>query len=253
MTGLPAITVFDVGTLSNVGGRDRNEDAFGSFQAESAGCWAVADGLGGHRGGEVASRAAVDAVLDSFQLCPDVSPDAVEKHFSRAQAAVIGEQRRSPEHARMRSTLVVLVASPSSALWGHVGDTRLYYITGGHVAARTKDHSVVQALVDVGEVRPADQGRHEDRARLLRALGQVEELRPAIEPSPRFLHAGDAFLLCTDGFWETLSETEIELDLAASSSAQAWLARLEARLAPRRPRDGDNYTAIAVMVGVSGR
>jgi serine/threonine protein phosphatase PrpC len=252
MTNLSAVQPFDSGCLSKVGGRDRNEDSFGALHLESASCWAVADGLGGHRGGDVASRTAVDAVLVSFRDRPDVSPEAVAEHFSRAQAAVVDEQRRSPALARMRSTLVVLVADGSRAVWGHVGDTRLYYLTGGCVVDRTKDHSVVQALVDVGEVRPDDQGRHEDRARLLRTLGQPEELRATIERPPRAVHPRDGFLLCTDGFWETLGETEIELDFAAASSAQSWLERLEARLRARS-FDGDNYTAIGVVVGVNGR
>ena len=239
--------ILDMGSISSPGGRNTNEDYADFLQLDEVACWVLADGLGGHRGGDVASKVVVESALTSFRLNPEVSTEAVESHVQHAQAALLERQREEPAIAQMRSTMVILVSDGRNAVWGHVGDSRLYYLQGGSLAARTKDHSVVQALVDAGEV-PADaQGRHEDRARLLRVLGENGDLRPTILERLQPLYRGDGFVLCSDGFWESLGDTEIELDLAGSETAEAWLSRLERRIRPRVQDGSDNFTAMAIV------
>jgi PPM family protein phosphatase len=233
---------FRTATISNAGGRDHNEDACG----HRGGCWALADGLGGHGGGEVASRVAVDSVLGSLADTPP-SVAGIVQAMQAANLALHREQQATPALERMRTTLVILVSNGAAALWGHVGDSRLYHFRGGQLLAQTADHSVPQAMVKAGEMRAADIRHHEDRNRLLRTLGNEEEPRPTLVPAAVPLAAGDAFLLCTDGFWEYVTETEMEITLAKAADPDAWLGTMTRRLVERAEPSHDNYTAMAVF------
>lgn len=237
----------DVAALSRTAGRAANEDYADFLQAGPVGCWVIADGLGGHRGGATASRTVVQAALESFRQQPGVSIEAVTAHIARAQDALLEAQQREPTLSQMRSTIVVLIAGDTDAVWAHVGDSRLYHLRGGRVIARTRDHSVGQALVDGGQIDAAAQGSHEDRSRLLRCLGKEGEATAAIS-GPHRLARGDVFLLCTDGFWEALDDVALTVDLAGSEDAAAWLDRLEARLRRRIGPTHDNYTATAIRI-----
>ena len=211
------------------------------------GCWVLADGLGGHQGGATASRLAVDAVLAAFREKPAVSPDAAGAYVRRANQALIERQQTEPELRSMRTTIVVLLASPDAAAWAHIGDSRLYRFSG-KTWERTKDHSVPQRLADAGEI-PEDRIRfHEDRNLLLKSLGSRAGVGVDVAASDRAPRAGDAFLLASDGFWEWLTEAEMLEDLRSSSSCREWLAKMEARVQGRATRGHDNYTAIGAMV-----
>lgn len=251
----------DSASLSRTGGRAVNEDYADSVHTTDASCWVLADGLGGHRGGEVASKIVVDAALRAFEAQPGVAADDVRRLVGEAQTALLEEQRRDPSLSQMRSTIVVLLANAREAVWGHVGDSRLYHIQGGLLATRTRDHSVSQALVDGGQIDADEQGAHEDRSRLLRSLGKEGEPGATIGGCTT-LCRDDAFLLCTDGFWESLDEVALTLDYAGAEDAKSWLERLEARLRRRSDTGGgaganasagagaikDNYTAIGVRL-----
>lgn len=243
------MTVFKTAILTHPGGRPGNEDFAECYQAPGGeSCWLVADGLGGHYGGEVASQTAVKSFLASFADNPGpASPDSLGRHLQAAHAAVVEQRRQEPVLDPMRTTFVALVSNGLSACWGHVGDSRLYCFRGGRLAARTKDHSVPQAMADAGEISPEDICHHEDRNRLLRDLGGDKSLRPTMAP-PVNLQAGDVFLLCTDGFWESVSETAMEADLAKSASPEQWLRHMHFRVIQNAPKNQDNYTAIAVFI-----
>ena len=240
--------MFETATLSAPGGRLDNEDAVGYRIVEGSGCWALADGLGGHRGGQVASRLAVDAVLSSFEGDAAVTEEALNTHLIRANRIVLERQKAEPELTHMRTTLVLLMASREAAMWAHAGDSRLYWLREGKIREQTKDDSVPQRLVDAGEI-PADQIRfHEDRSKLLNSLGTREQLTAAHGQMSGPPKPGDAFLLASDGFWEGVTEAEMEEDFGATRSSEAWIGKMEARVKERAAADHDNYSAIAVRV-----
>src|SRR5262249_12238420 len=139
-SGMMAATMFEIASMTRAGGRRENEDYADFLQTDASSCWVVADGLGGHRGGATASRTVVEAALASFRERGDATPEAVAQHVLRAQEALFAAQRAEPSLAQMRSTIVVLVSTAQDAVWAHVGDSRLYHLSGGTIAARTRDH-----------------------------------------------------------------------------------------------------------------
>ena len=235
---------FTTASISNVGGRAVNEDHCGSQEVSGAGCWVVADGLGGHGGGSTASRLAVDTVLASFRANPAVTSEALWTHLSAAHAAILQHQGE-PSLSQMRSTVVVLLADGDRAVCGHMGDSRLYQFRQGAVEFQTADHSVPGALAASGAIQNDDIRFHEDRNRVLRSLGNDDEIKPSITERP--LRHGDAFLLCTDGFWEYVTELEMEADAAKTETPNDWLRDMASRLLRRAKAENDNWTAMAIF------
>jgi len=238
---------FDTAKISSSGGREVNEDFADVVQTPALTCWAVADGLGGHRGGEVASKLAVEEVVEAFRSPTDISPSTVSYCIERAHERVRHEQEQSPQLASMRTTIVLLICDGEKALWGHVGDARLYHFRRGGIRYQTKDHSVPQTLVAAGEIESRDIRFHEDRGRILRALGQEGNLKTQVPDEAITVQPGDAFLLCTDGFWEYVTEARMEVTLAQSPTADSWLGRMEQIIWSCADDGHDNYSAIGVI------
>ena len=236
----------DTATLSKKGGRRNNQDFFGCEYTGQNGCWVVADGLGGHAGGETASRMAVDAVLSVFRQATSLSPVAIDTGFLQAHQAV--QQKATEDFALsgMRTTLTVLMCDGQKAVWGHVGDSRLYWFRNGKILYQTKDHSVPQMLVDAGKISPTEIRGHEEQNRLTRAVDQAGTLRASILSDPVLIQSGDAALLCSDGIWSYILEAEMEDDWVVATSAAEYLELLERRVLERASGEYDNYTAVAV-------
>lgn len=238
--------MFNIHAITKAGGRKVNEDAFDQAQVGKMTCWVLADGLGGHPGGEIASKLAVQEALRDFRNHPDITRENLLEHLKAAHDAILRRQIEDPDLAQMQSTLVMLVSDGSRAIWGHVGDSRLYHFRGGVIAFQTRDNSVSQSKADAGEI-PVEKIRgDEDRNLLLQSAGKKERFRPTVLHSPVRLCRDDAFLLCVDGFWGKVMETEMEIDLAKSPDAKDWLGAMERRLRERLSQGADNYTAIAI-------
>lgn len=239
---------FQSASISKTGGREENQDCCESKVADHAGLWIVADGLGGHRGGAVASRSAVQAMLDSWHPESASVPQTIEKLINAAHAAIIKQQSTDPQLSAMRTTLVALHIDQDQAIWGHVGDSRLYLFRSCALFFQTKDHSVTQVMVDAGEITREQMRNHEDRSRLLRAVGNPDGVKPTTRESSLAILPGDVFLLCTDGFWEYVTEAEMAVDLVKSNTPMEWLERMELRLIARVAAGNDNYTALAIFI-----
>lgn len=234
--------------LSTSGGWKENQDACGFITKPPFYCWVVADGLGGHRGGEIASRLAVEAVLKTFEDTPEVSAMVLKQCMEAAQTSILSRQEIGVKLKSMRTTLVILVAGPEGAMWSHAGDSRLYHFSAGRIIFQTMDHSVPQAMVNAKEIKAEEVRSHDDRNRLLQTLGNKGGLKPTVEKIIHIVKPGDAFLLCTDGFWEYVLEMEMAIDLACSANPQAWLERMDERIHERGIGEFDNYSGIGIFV-----
>ncbi|MDD3253277.1 MAG: protein phosphatase 2C domain-containing protein [Lachnospiraceae bacterium] len=232
--------------LSEKGSRENNEDSIGMYQDHEMYCFILADGLGGHGKGEVASRTAVDAVIRQFATEEDRTL-FLDKAFCCAQEAITEKQEKDHACRDMKTTLVVLHIGEDSVQWGHIGDSRLYFFENGKIQTRTLDHSVPQMLVAVGEIREKDIRHHPDRNRLLKVLGvEMDEMNHQLgEMIPR--KRGQAFLLCSDGFWELIDEKKMEATLKKAKEPQEWLDSMEQIVLKNgKNTDMDNYSAVAV-------
>ncbi len=238
---------FQMATLSKCGGRQGNEDSSGNLMFEDCACWVVADGLGGHKGGEVAANLAVETILTSFRYNREITGEALERHFTVAQEAIAREQQRQAKLRDMRTTVAVLTSDYKTFLCAHAGDSRIYHFRDGRIVFQTKDHSVAQSLADGGAISRQAIRHHPDRNRLLRSLGTDEMAHPAIRKTRQPIKSGDAFLLCVDGFWEYLLETEMEAELAKAHRPADWLAGMETRILRRAKEAHDNYTGVAIF------
>jgi PPM family protein phosphatase len=208
--------------------REENEDYFCYLEPESEEQFArkgrfavVADGMGGHEGGQVASRLAVEVVRDVY-LESAADPEAALVEALRAAHEAI--QRYAADHPRLRgmgTTCTALSILDGCLHFAHVGDSRLYLIRGSTIARLTHDHSYVSRLVAAGILQPEEAENHPDRHILTAAVGADSALQAEIPEAPIELQTGDILLLCTDGLHGLVSDDEILASATHSGPSQA--------------------------------
>ncbi|MCA1321676.1 protein phosphatase 2C domain-containing protein [Bacillus tianshenii] len=235
-------------SFSKKGGRRYNEDNCIAERMEDSYLWVVADGMGGHHGGEVASQLAVESMLRHFERDPSVSKEMLEAHLLFANERIMELQNENAQFQNMQTTIVAALTNGCKTIIGHLGDSRCYLFRNGRIDFRTMDHSVVQMMVKQGEITEKDMRTHEDRNKVLKSLGKGGELKPSYLVVDTPLQTGDALLLCTDGFWEYVMDGEMEVDYYKSQFPEEWLGKMEKRLLGRAKKNHDNYTAMAVFV-----
>ncbi|PKO49984.1 MAG: serine/threonine-protein phosphatase, partial [Betaproteobacteria bacterium HGW-Betaproteobacteria-20] len=211
----------------------------------------VADGMGGHRHGEVAAQLAVNAMTEAFQrlAVPALSSPAKflidhiqQIHDMIDQLTQDREMLESP-----RTTIVAAIVQRGVLYCAHVGDSRLYHFRDGHLLYRTEDHSIVQSLYNKGMIEKGDMSSHPYRHKVYSCLGG--DTPPKIDLSDRQeLAEGDTILLCTDGVWDPLTDEQIKLVLSGESITNNITNLLDqAELASQE--QGDNMSAIGLQWG----
>lgn len=238
--------ILDVYAYSNRGGRAYNEDSVGYQTEGDNGIFVVADGLGGHSYGELASACVRDTLLEDFH---DVDVDRTQwfvERIAEANRRVLALQQE--KGTVLKSTVVALSILGNRAVWAHVGDSRLYYIHEGRLTAYTEDHSVAYKKYKAGEITRREIAFDEDQSRLLRSVGGQDHNEPLICVYEEPLTAGDAFFLCSDGVWEFLEEEEIAIDLLKSQTARQWAEYLLLRMMERVNGENDNLTMLTLML-----
>ena len=230
-------------SLSKPGGREINQDSLGFLPPESGlGCWVLADGRS-----EIASKSAVKVILENFAGNPAISQPALLRVMEWAQTKTLDLQSSQPMNRSVYSSVAMFCSGGLSAMWAHVGNVRIYAFRDGEIISQTKDHSIAQALVDSGQLKFAEIRSHQERKSLLRTLGGLGGMHPTLLEGRFKLQIGDLFLICTDGFWEYVTELEMQADWCKSSNLADWLERMEMRILSVAPTDNDNYSAIALM------
>ncbi|MFZ4703750.1 MAG: PP2C family protein-serine/threonine phosphatase, partial [Candidatus Methylumidiphilus sp.] len=225
------------------GGREINQDSVGCLSPDvGLGCWVVADGRC-----ELVAQQTVQAILDNFAANPAISQPTLLKVVEWSQKKILDLQTAHPLNHSLYASVALFCSGGLSALWAHLGDVRVYVFRNGEILSQTKDHSIVQALVDSGQLTKTEIRGHKDRKGLLRTLGNLGGMHPAIPESRFKLQAGDLFLICTDGFWEYVTELEMQADWCKSPNLEDWLERMEMRILSAAPPDHDNYSAIALL------
>ncbi|MBQ3426328.1 MAG: serine/threonine-protein phosphatase [Clostridia bacterium] len=235
-----------VSGVTKKGGRPVNEDAWGEVNAGGIECVVVADGLGGHNGGSIASGAAVEAVIRSFKSEPKFSADTLKKLVEEANGAVMAKAETEPTLVHMSTTIAILLIKGRNAMWATVGDTRIYLFEDNMIAEVTEDQSLAFADFISGEIE-YDDIRHSDKQnKLTNALGAAFGKADISEPVR--VDSRAAFLVCTDGWWEHVREPQMEETLKGAYTTHDWLSEMLSIREEAAPENSDNFTAAAVML-----
>ena len=229
----------DSAFYSDIGGRPNNEDSYLNKKMDDFSVFVVADGLGGHNDGEIASYLAVKSIQESMI---DNANDDVFSAIEYANAQIMAQQKQSM--SKMKTTIALALIKEDETIIANVGDSRVYAFRDGEVVYQTLDHSASQMAVAVGEITPKEIRNHEDRNRLTRVLGASDEIK--VDAVSIKNDQYDALLICSDGFWEYVFEDEMEETLVSSDSAMNWLYKMRTIQANRAPENCDNNTAIVI-------
>lgn len=233
---------------SRVGAREVNEDRIGHWSAPEAVLMAVADGLSGHAHGEVAAQIAIDILGAAFAGEAQVKlrdPAEFLAHaLAAGHAAILRETLRRELPETPRTVIAACVVQDGHAFWAHVGDCRFYLVRQGRIQVRSRDHTVVQRLVDEGRIREEAVATHPHRNRLLACLGGFET--PRIQPGTGVRLAGDdILLLCSDGFWGPLTQRQLMHTLLSRPLDEA-IPELVALAESRAGPECDNISVLAM-------
>ncbi len=204
---------FSIYQNSRQGPRNYNQDRLAYSYSKDALLLVLADGMGGHRNGEVAAHLAVKTLTDAFQrlAVPFLSSPAkfLIDHIQQVHDMIDNVTQRDELIESPRTTIVVAIIQRGFLYCAHVGDSRLYHFRDGHLLFRTEDHSVVQSLYKKGMITKEEMATHPYKNKVYNCLGG--ETPPQIDLSDRFeLLEGDTILLCTDGVWGVLSDQQIK-------------------------------------------
>jgi PPM family protein phosphatase len=236
---------FSVYQVSRKGGREKNEDRMGYCYTRDSGLFALADGMGGHPEGEVASQLALQTMAALFQR--DAKPTLADPLRFLHDAIVAGHHqllRYATEKALIdtpRTTVVACVLQGNAAYWAHCGDSRLYLVRGDKLVARTRDHSYTELQETLAHVVPM--GEKFNRNVLFTCLGSPG--KPVVDTAGPFtVQSGDRLLLCSDGLWGSVTDAEITAELAQRPISDAVPELVERALRVAGAKS-DNVTVIA--------
>ncbi len=230
---------FTYAGYSNIGKRTNNEDAY-RYQEDANGLIAiVADGLGGHENGELASGIAVEKI-------PQILSGSEFDEDELGYAILDAHQSICETRSSACTTVAALWIDGSRAIAAHVGDSRIYQFRNRKIIFQSEDHSIVQVGISLGRL-PADACRnHKDRNQVYNVLGNEND-RPKVDLHELDVLPGDRFLLCSDGFWEPITEEKMLEGFFASPTPHAWLETMISQIQEADLPKQDNNTAIIIF------
>lgn len=236
---------------SKIGGRQENQDFYGTAKTKFGELIVVCDGMGGYNGGRAAAELAVNSILKHVETTTEHHPKkALQNAITEANNAIWNEAHAKPEFKNMGTTVTALLIMPKNAIACHVGDSRIYQIRNGKVRFRTFDHSHVFELVKAG-LLTEEEARVSTKSNIItRALGIKQNVE--IETSNNLVYQiGDRFLLCTDGIWGMLPEEELVEFISQTTDTDTLLANLVEKIDALGIENGgkhDNLTAALIEI-----
>ncbi|MFZ6721879.1 PP2C family protein-serine/threonine phosphatase [Undibacterium sp. Ji49W] len=244
----------DTAQITAIGDRKINQDALACALEDDIVCFVMADGTGGHAGGELAAQLATDAIIEKFLQDASFSPHALRSYLDWATVKVAQGKQEHVNQRQMSTTIAAILIDQTNrcALWAHMGDTRIYQFRNSRIKTVSKDHSQAQMMVDAGFADYGQIRRHPRRNVLFAAIGAEGGFAAEVTAEVADLQHGDAFLLCTDGFWEWVFEHEMEYCLAASKTSDEWLSKMNAiaekNINTSKAINRDNFSAFAICL-----
>jgi serine/threonine protein phosphatase PrpC len=220
---------------SRVGARDYNQDRVGHWETGESLCMVLADGMGGHEHGDIAAQIVVDFMGEQFRT--EAKPRLANpelflfRNVGRLHTKVIREVQERGVNGTPSTTVVACIVQDSQAWWSFVGDSRLYMFRRGSIYKRTRDHTIVQLLIDSGRIREEAAATHPERNKLLQCIGGAQPPKLDATANAR-LRKDDILLLCSDGLWGPLTQRQLLMGLLEkelSSAIPALISLAEER------------------------
>ena len=243
---------FTIYQNSRQGPRPYNQDRLAYSYSKDALLLVLADGMGGHRNGEVAAQLAVKTLTDAFQrlAVPSLSSPAkfLIEHIQQVHD-MIENVTQTEEYIESPRTTIVAAIIQRGFLWcAHVGDSRLYHFRHGHLLFRTEDHSVVQSLYKKGMISKEEMATHPYKNKIYNCVGG--ETPPQIDLSDRHeLQEGDTVILCTDGVWGVIDDPQIKEIIQRNNDITAVITDLMDSADFASDEKGDNMSTIGLQWG----
>jgi PPM family protein phosphatase len=235
--------------VSLLGGREENQDRVATAVAEHAALLVAVDGMGGHAHGARAAQVTQQVIVEAFWHSPQPLFDPLgflHLTLGRAHEEVVKLGAHLTLEQRPRATCAVCLIQQSATWWGHVGDSRLYHVRRGELLARSRDHSHVELLVREGLINDEQAQNHPMRNFVECCLGGDPILPDMSLSRRRPLEPNDVLLVCTDGLWGGLKDTEIVGELATAGALREKLLALSERAVQRTGAASDNTSAAAL-------
>jgi serine/threonine protein phosphatase PrpC len=236
--------------------RPHNEDFAGAFAPttpddawDRGPLWVVADGMGGHAAGEVASRIAVETIIEDWTDGTPAAPASALRNAVRSANAAVWNAGKQSSHRGMGTTVCALTLAGTELLIANVGDSRAYRVRGDDCAQLTTDHSRVAEMLRMRMITPEQAANHPARSMLTRSLGGDLMVQVDIVKEP--IHAGDTIVLCSDGLWDVVARTDIaEVAAAIGTPALPTAKDAAEHLIDTAIERGtaDNVTAVVVRI-----
>ena len=256
MNGEAAKFVVDSDLLSDVGCvRTNNEDsgrifrggslaaAEGETRASQQVLIVVADGMGGHNAGEIASAMAVEILEESYEEMRKNPAEKLKLSVEKANSRIYKDAMENADHAGMGTTCTALLLQGGSAYSAHVGDSRIYLLRDGGIYLMTEEHTQVMEMVKEGLLAYSEARHHPDKNVITRALGRQPKVDVSTWSEPLQVRAGDGFLICSDGLFDQIEDDELSAAIQPRSAASAC----EELVRMAKERGGTDNITVAIV------
>ena len=238
----------ETASTSLTGDRSENQDRCAILEDGDTLLLLLADGMGGHARGELAAACFIETRSRAFPAPGEqAAAEFLRRAFEQAHDNINTAGREAIPPAEPHTTAVACLVRGEMACWAHSGDSRLYLLRDERVLLRTTDHSLVEELVQLGELTEEDRHSHPLRSHVTRALGGRQPPGTSLSAEKRLM-PGDVLLLCSDGLWSAVSEARLT-DLVRTTSLQDCVERLASEAAANSAPGSDNVTLVALRSG----
>lgn len=237
--------------VSLIGDRAENQDRVEILVRDQGAFAIVADGMGGHADGARAAETALACSANAFRgaQLSRLDPERfLAETIAAAHTEVLALGEGMPLEVKPGATVVCALILGKKMWWAHVGDSRAYHLRDGQLLARTRDHTEVESWIEAGQITPLEAGRHPGRHLVDYCLGVASETPPVALSDAITLAVGDVVLLCSDGLWSQIEETDLCERLNRPEDLQTALTTLSAAAAEAGSPRSDNVTVAALRV-----
>ena len=240
---------YEIGQVNRLGNRSSNQDRFTSIETDEGVLLVLGDGMGGQAFGEVAAQTLVDCARDAYLQA--VRPIEKPKEFlgaviKHAHLLIIAFGQRQEPAVTPGTTAVLCLVQDGDATWAHVGDSRLYIYQQGLPLYRTTDHSYVEQLYQKGEISRWEQDTHPQRNQITQCLGCRRDLPKVSLSNTVMLKPDDVVLLCSDGLWGPLDDSQMGTILESGKQLEEALNEIAEKAEKLSYPRSDNISALAM-------